>query len=136
LGSPVLQDLGPGGVRTLNLETLPADDARAIGVEGDAERHRVSEYLVASMLWDLYDDTPTEEPAHLGDRLWVLLAEGLAARAVDAGPFGLDLTDVLVVLACTAPDRGAVAVVADALRFPLEAVSATCADGSQVRLNP
>jgi len=137
LGDPVLEDRGPGGVRTLNLETLPSDDARAMGVEGDAESHRVSEYLVAAMLWDLYDNTPTEEPVHLGEALWTLLAEGLAARAVDAGPFGLDLTDVLAVLVCAGPDQAAaVAVVANAVQFPLEAATATCAGGSQVGLNP
>ena len=59
LESPVQLDLRDGEVHAIDLEALDAP-----GTEGDEVDGRLSEYLVAGLLWDLFDTPDTDDDGY------------------------------------------------------------------------
>jgi hypothetical protein len=103
-GDPRVGDLRRAGYQVIDLETL--DDPRAFGTDDGRPDGDVSELLVAALLWDVFDGGPDDDDdvEVPNEVLWPALLGGLASLTTDEGAPGLDLLDVLDVLAGAAPE--------------------------------
>ncbi len=108
MGGPIQLDRRASGVRVTDLDS--ALEEAAFGVDGE----RVSEALVAAVLWDLFDGGPNDddEAAVPEAALWSAFAE-----LADGEP-PTDLADFIDALTCGGADEVAVMSVLEGREYP------------------
>ena len=81
-----------------------AGDSTDCGTDEGAVDGRLSEYLVAGLLWDLFDVPTSDDDGYAVplERLFTALFEQLPGRESDQGARGVDLSDFLYALQCGA----------------------------------
>lgn len=117
LDDPIQRDYKITGVALLDLEAL--DDPRATGTDDATLTGRVSERLVAAVLWDLADAGPTDDDpiALTAPQVFDPLFTGIPTAPDDRGGPGVDLADYLAALGC-APDPDALDALLAARAYP------------------
>ncbi|MCB9522011.1 MAG: hypothetical protein H6702_01355 [Myxococcales bacterium] len=96
-GRSLLEDWRLTGSRLVDLEAPTHPDAQSPWAPPGV----LSDHLVAGLLWDLFDDTPAEDPLHVDEAALFAPLFGSMASGVEGGATaGADLLDYLEGLAC------------------------------------
>ena len=105
-GTPVIVDTFQGSTRVIDFDNYLQNGEDRPGFRGVTEDGRHREEVVGGIMWDAFDPDRAEEPfdrAALGVEAQLALLVALREPpAVDRGASGMDLTDYLHALECTA----------------------------------
>ena len=128
MDDPVQLDYRLTGVRQVDIEVMDSDVS--FGTSNDEQDGRVSEYLVAALLWDLADGGEGDDDDVEVDLTQLMnpILKGFKGSNNDLGAPGIDLVDYLTELACNGLDDE-VDVVSKAREFLRSRLR--CANGKQ-----